>query len=181
MKVRFFFIGAFLALSACAPYSASVPSGEPTVSPAPQPGAVEVAAAIVQANNALFQPGNRDLPAQVVFSLDPAVTSGKLSNLGQEIFRLKNTSPTDPAKRELALNVTDETYRPNDFRKVPASMAGSDQVYICGLVIKRALLPKGHLGPGNDYGSFLLKCRVDLRDNQPVGVEHIGISWITPR
>ena len=83
--------------------------------------------------------------------------------------------------RELALNVTDETYRPNDFRKVPASMAGSDQVYICGLVIKRALLPKGHLGPGNDYGSFLLKCRVDLRDNQPVGVEHIGISWITPR
>jgi hypothetical protein len=109
------------------------------------------------------------------------VTNASLSSLGQEIFRLKNTSPTDPAKRELALNVTDETYRPNDFRNVPASMAGSDQVYVVGVVIKRALLPKGHLGPGSDYGSFLLKCRVDLRENRPVGVEHIGVTGITRR
>lgn len=142
---------------------------------------VMVSAAIVQANEALFGqdwrvkhygPGWGDKPAQVVFTLDPDVSNSKLRHLAHLIYELKGKTPSDQDKRLVARDVTDETYRPHHFLKVPYSISGSRDVYLSHIMVVRDNLLADHL-----RSDVLLKCNLYLVNGKPHTMTHIGEVW----
>ena len=68
---------------------------------------------IIQANQHLFTAGSRDLPGEVVYSLDEKVTIDPiaLSKIAWSIGRLKGTQPTQPNLQRIAEYLTDEYIR----------------------------------------------------------------------
>ena len=137
----------------------------------------EVSAAFVQANNNLFSNiDQKDYPATVVFSLDPNVKDSTLPNLAQRLFKLKGTSPKNPSENPIAKHLTDERTFFAKFIFVPESISKSGKVFIGDVMIRRALLPKGHLGKGSGYGEFLLRIRAYPATEYDYWLEHVGIQ-----
>ena len=68
---------------------------------------------LIQANSQLFQPGEKDCPAAVVYSLDPSrkIPPVDLRRIAQEIFALKGTVPSDQNRQKVARIITDEMLR----------------------------------------------------------------------
>jgi len=65
----------------------------------------------VQANMALFAPGENDHPAQMLFSRDPWFDArpAELHAIAQRLYALKNTAPADPVEKALAARVSNES------------------------------------------------------------------------
>lgn len=140
-----------------------------------------VAAALVMANNRLFgSSDNEDYPAAVVFSVDPQADPTSLLAIAQRVFRLKGTSPADAVELVIARHLTDERPHYTRFWQVPPGIAGGDMVFVGDLVIKRALLPKGHLGAQSGYGDFLFEVLVHPASEHTYRLEHVGIRSAKP-
>jgi hypothetical protein len=101
---------------------------------------------IVQANNALFQPGLNDLPAQVIITFDdvPNVTE-YLEKIGKKLYSLKSGYGIDPVERQVAKLVKDETFVYGSRVKLPTEFTGGPTVYSCHVIIERQCLLHGCL------------------------------------
>jgi hypothetical protein len=104
-------------------------------------------AALVQANNMLFEPGDDDLPAQFLITFDPKLQQRprELLTMAERVFDLKNTEPKGPDLQLVARTVTDEKYRPDSRDKLPVSFTGGPVVYSVHIMVHRALLKNGIL------------------------------------
>lgn len=105
-------------------------------------------AALVQANNLLFSPGDVDCPAQLVYSRDPCFDSRpqELSAIASAIFKLKNTAPSDPAEKAMADRVTDEMDRTMGWR-LP-DLLTDKEVFSATFMVFRRHIPNGVLAAG---------------------------------
>jgi hypothetical protein len=106
-------------------------------------------AALVQANSLLFKPGPRDHPAMVVYSRDPAFDDrlDLIQSIGQRLYSLKGSSPSDPQERRLAQAITDESERGLAWT-VPKSCTWGRVVKSSTLMIFRRHLPVPYLENG---------------------------------
>ena len=102
---------------------------------------------IVQANSALYQPGNMNLPAQVIVAFggqgdepDPAV-----AEIAKRAGSLKTRQPETPEEATVAEIVRDETYRPFVRYQLPKEFTGGREVYSLHVLIERSLLHNGAL------------------------------------
>lgn len=67
---------------------------------------------LVQANSQLFQSGKRDLPGEMVYSLQcPSITPDELGQVAKELGSLKGTHPASPSLAPIANYLTDEYIR----------------------------------------------------------------------
>ena len=68
---------------------------------------------IIQVNEELFESGWEDLPGEVVYSLDDRNTAKPqaLSEIAEDVYRLKGEDPTDPELKPIAHYLTDEYIR----------------------------------------------------------------------
>ena len=101
-------------------------------------------AALVRASEALFTPGEVDLPALIVYSED-AYFDGRpaeLRSIGARLAELKLPAEV-PALREIAALVRDETTRPMNV-PVPAVIT-AQEVRLTTCMGVRAHLPQGRL------------------------------------
>ncbi|MCC6698235.1 MAG: hypothetical protein IT365_21610 [Candidatus Hydrogenedentes bacterium] len=103
-------------------------------------------AAVVQANELLFDKGPEDHPAMVVYCPDRSVDSRPewLGELASYLFDLKNTTPQDAGERQLADMITDELERGLGWT-VPASITGGMVVRSTSVMVIRRHLPGGVL------------------------------------
>jgi len=148
--------GAFLVLAAAAGCAARP-------SPIPERAVPQSAtAALVIANTLLFREGSRDLPALVVFNLDPRVPFEDLRKLAKFVSSMRSNPPADEDLNALAKTVTDETYRGDAFTKVPERLGYGSSTYVAPVWIERERLWAGYLRP-----DAALTFRVYMRDGQP--------------
>lgn len=104
--------------------------------------------ALVQANGQLFQPGDLDLPAMLVYSTDHHFDAhpDALRQVGQALFALKDTTPADPALGRLAALMTGETERALGL-DLPAALS-SRPVRAGVFMVYRRHVPTGMLRCG---------------------------------
>jgi hypothetical protein len=102
--------------------------------------------AIVQANNALFEPGFRDMPATMIVSTDPALEAGpqRLIDVARHLGTLKGTRPFDPVERRYAEMLTSEIDRGMGL-KVPYAYRDGLAVWSTTVMFCRKHLPRGVL------------------------------------
>jgi hypothetical protein len=118
---------------------------------------------IVQANMLLFRQGTSLAhPALIVFSLSSKMAVNDLKQLARLAFSLKGSRPTDPDRALLARAVTDESYIPNHFVKIPSSVTGNDETYLAHVWIARSKLTEGYLRSNTS-----LEFHVYLADGKP--------------
>jgi hypothetical protein len=108
---------------------------------------VPVTGYIVQAHEALYQPGRDTLPCVVLFSFSPEVEqdAGYMHHLAERIFALKNSEQEDPDLKFLAALTTDECPIPYRRRRLPFSFTDGSTIYCADLWVKRAYLKNGML------------------------------------
>lgn len=99
---------------------------------------------LVQANNQMFAPGPHDHAALVVLpaAAGLVVPVTRLAAVAQRVYELKNTTPGDPAERELAKLVSDEMRRSLGWR-VPHAVAGPVALTLTACMLFRSALPDG--------------------------------------
>lgn len=67
---------------------------------------------LIQANSQLFQPGDRDLPGEMVYSLrSPNISPDDLAQVASQLGALKGTQPSSPSLAPIANYLTDEYIR----------------------------------------------------------------------
>lgn len=106
--------------------------------------------ALVQANEVLFNPSNRQtLPANVIYSTDAFYDDEPdlLQDLASGLFELKGTDPDDEELERFANAVTDELAR-NMKLRLPASICEGRKVYFTTCLIHPPHLPGGYLAQG---------------------------------
>ena len=105
--------------------------------------------ALVQANNLLFKPGPHDHPALAIYAADRSFDDRPetLQAIARRLFRLKNTTPEDPAERRLADMITDEMERGLGWM-VPKSLTGGEEVLSTTFMVFRSHLPGRRLQSG---------------------------------
>lgn len=155
---RFTWCAAFLAgllagLAGCGSRPAPIPEGAKQH---------QVSSALVMANARLFREGSRDLPALVVFSLDPGVSFQDLRRLAKQVHSMRTDPPADGDLRALAGTVTDETYRGDAFTKVPERLGYGRDTYVAAIWIERERLAAGYLRP-----DLALTLRVHMLGSKP--------------
>ena len=101
-------------------------------------------AAVVHANQTLFQPGPTQSGAQVVYAPKGDVPLEALGEVARRTYALKNTRPADPAERRVADMLTDELERALDW-PVPRSVTGGADVITTVVMLPRHHLPVGFL------------------------------------
>lgn len=109
---------------------------------------VPVTGYLVQANEALFQPGTEtSLPALVLFSFQPEVDGdvGYMSSLARRVYRLKNTQFPDADSSYVASLTTNEQAVPYRRRALPLSFTDGSTIYCADLWIQRSDLRGGCL------------------------------------
>ena len=106
---------------------------------------VPVRAALVQANDALFQEGQDDLPGLVVFCTDGRAGDMELLDLADRVFGLRKLSPTDPDQAAVARLAADERFVCYGRDRLPRSFAGAREVYVGHLQFHRPFLTGGRL------------------------------------
>ncbi|MFO0695559.1 MAG: hypothetical protein U0230_18505 [Polyangiales bacterium] len=101
---------------------------------------------IVQANTLLFEPGDIDCPAEVVFSLAPAEKAprSELRRIAAALFELKGTRPRDPGELRIAEHLTNELTRVFGL-EVPSSISPTIPCQLSTLMVTRKHLPDGYL------------------------------------
>jgi hypothetical protein len=104
--------------------------------------------ALIQANSLLFEPGDDDCPAFLVYSPDTYFDSRpqELHLIGRKIFSFKETNPSDPKLKEVARRVTDEAAYTMGFT-LPKVFSDKEIRWVTALVCRRHI-PKGILSSG---------------------------------
>jgi len=103
-----------------------------------------VLAAIVQANNQLFQPGPNDCPAVLVLDLNGEMQPDQLTRLAHRIFDLRQEgTATTEREQQLADYLNAESLHGFGM-PVPDTM-GPESCRITAVFIARKHLPGGHL------------------------------------
>ena len=102
-------------------------------------------AALVQANNLLFEEGEHDHPAMLVYSEDPYFESRphELRAIADKIYQLKSTEPEDPEERLVAASVTNEMNR-NMGWQLP-DLLTDKKVRAAAFMVFRSHIPNGVL------------------------------------
>jgi len=97
---------------------------------------------IVQANSLLFEPGDDDCPASIIFCPSPAVQvdSSHLRTVASQLFQLKGTTPTDPELKKFADMLTDEMVRTVGLQ-VPSQLSRGIPLFEAATFICRKHLP----------------------------------------
>ncbi len=103
---------------------------------------IVVWAHIVQANRLLFEAGNDNCPASVVFSPNVSlkIDPNDLGKVAKALFKLKGTSPIESELKEFADNITDERTRTFGL-KVPKSISPRVDLYEASTFVTRKHLP----------------------------------------
>lgn len=98
---------------------------------------------MVQANSALFEPGQDDLPAEFLY--DPeGISPAELAPVAAQLGDLKGTVPTDPALRRIAEHLTAEMTR--EFAlPVPYAISEAHTMLMSTAMVCRKHLPNGFL------------------------------------
>ncbi len=101
---------------------------------------------LVQANTLLFERGEDDCPAEVLFSLeDPKlVDPNALAHLAHDIFCLKGTTPANPELLPIAEHLTDEMTRVFGL-PVPRAISSELRCHLSSSFFMRKHLPGGRL------------------------------------
>jgi hypothetical protein len=96
---------------------------------------------IVQANVALFRPGDDDDPAAFVYSPDPAIDNAphRLSTIAGSLFDLKGADVGDPALQRFADTLEDERETIGKLAVPPTLTGGIEVFYTVALVCRRHL------------------------------------------
>lgn len=127
-------------------------------------------AALIQANQILFEPLSGDAPALVVWSENPELLHNHtaLRALGLELYALKDkTGDNSGEVADVARLITDELARPLNYR-LPDSLA--KDAFITTILVFRKQLPCGFLTSG------LLPLLV-LPEESPCGLILPGKYW----
>lgn len=108
-----------------------------------------VFAHLIQANSLLFQPGDNDAPAAIVFSSDRYYDDhvDELLTLGHAMFDLKGKTHDDPELERFAKAITDEVSALFNF-KLPEKITDGRKVYYSTIVVHRKHLPTKYLKTG---------------------------------
>jgi Fe-S cluster assembly iron-binding protein IscA len=106
-------------------------------------------ACVVQADDALFAPGQADLPANTVYGEDPAFDADidALRRVANQVFALKQALVDDPNVAKLAALVSDEHNRALNV-PLPAALTGGPAVCFTTTLVHRLRLPTGFLADG---------------------------------
>lgn len=107
--------------------------------------AVLVRTALVQANMTLFEPGEEDLPCQVLFSFDERIQDEQLTEWAMEFGSYKNTEQSDAVLADVADMTTDERFVWYRRRRLPKEIVGRHEVFSADLNIHRPFLPDGYI------------------------------------
>jgi hypothetical protein len=101
---------------------------------------------VVQANSQLFEPGKRNLPGELVYSIEDRdiVEPGDLGDVAEALFELKGTTPDDPGSKAIADYLTDERVRVFGL-PVPHSVSPSVRYRMSTVYFVRKHLPQGRL------------------------------------
>jgi hypothetical protein len=104
--------------------------------------------ALIQANTQLFSAGHVDCPALLVYSNDTYFDARvqELRLIGQKIFGLKDTNPSDQALKNVAQLVSDEMNRSMGF-KLPPVFSNKD-IRAATFMVFRRHIPNGVLSAG---------------------------------
>lgn len=104
-------------------------------------------APIVQANNELFLPGKRDLPAQVLICFEPdsPPLRQRLLRIAARAGELKEREPADAQEEVVAGFVRDESARWGKREQLPLEFAEGLTVYAVAVSIVRDQLPERRL------------------------------------
>ena len=103
---------------------------------------------IIQANNALYEPGTDDLPAAIIYSDDPEMDKYPhlLDEYASSLYHIKGQATT-PELSEFSRKLADEIE--SDWKlKIPKSLTGVYQCYYLTNMIFRKHLPDGFLESG---------------------------------
>jgi hypothetical protein len=118
-----------------------------------------VRVALVQANSALFAPGEDDQPCLVLFSFDDRVTDDELTRLARRVFSLKNTAQDDPDLAFVAELTTDERFVYYRRDRLPRSFAGGREFFVAHLYVHRPFLIGGYF-----HGNRFMTCLAEPGD-----------------
>jgi hypothetical protein len=101
---------------------------------------------IVQANTHLFYPGQKDLPADVVFCTDSqrVIEPEALTGLSKQLFSLKNRTPETPELANFAEVLTNE-YDRHFGLALPHSLSPDFPAELSTVMVSRYHLPNGYL------------------------------------
>jgi hypothetical protein len=105
-----------------------------------------VPAVLVQANARLFERGDDDAPANILYTTDGDAEHpvARMLEVARRIFSLKNTKPEDPDEARFARMVSYELGR--DFRvTVPDQLSGGLDLTYTTIMVHRRHLPEGRL------------------------------------
>lgn len=99
--------------------------------------------ALVQANNLLFKPGDKNHPGNVLFSRDPALAADPmaLARAAGRVFETKGRKDQDPAARTVGDILANEM---TAFRNLaaPRDLTGGATCYIADVMFERRHLPR---------------------------------------
>lgn len=100
-------------------------------------------APIVQANNELLRPGNRDLPAQALICFEPDgdALRQRLLQIAARMGELKEREPANEHEEIVAAMVRDERARWGEREQLPLEFTEGLTVYAVTVTIVRSLLP----------------------------------------
>jgi Fe-S cluster assembly iron-binding protein IscA len=101
---------------------------------------------VVMANRALYEPGDRDHPGNVVYSPKAHFDEHPedLTAIAHAVYALKDTAPDDPALAEVAATISDD-YNGVEKQRLPKALTGGRVVYLAWTIFHRSRLPKGYL------------------------------------
>lgn len=126
-------------------------------------------APIVQANNELFLPGKRDLPAQVLICFEP---DGPPLRLAARAGELKEREPANAQEEVVAGFVRDEIARWGKREQLPLEFSEGLTVYAVAVSIVRDHLPERRLTrrficcraiPGDEGDVVMIPCESSSR------------------
>ncbi len=111
-------------------------------------------AAVVQANKLLFEPGDLDCPAMVVYGRDPELDArpAELRDIAKRVYKLKGTTPRDPVERAIAAKVTNEMDRTMGWA-LPVELTAR-HVCSAAVMVYRRHIPDGVLS-GSSFPMFV--------------------------
>jgi hypothetical protein len=108
-------------------------------------GGIAVRAALIQANAALYEPGQTDLPGLVLFSFDDRVTDDELLTIAGNVFALKGTTQKVRDLAFVADLTTDESFVYYRRDRLPRILAGRHDLIVAHLHFHRPFLHRGYL------------------------------------
>ncbi|QDT67573.1 iron-sulfur cluster assembly scaffold protein [Planctomycetes bacterium MalM25] len=100
--------------------------------------------AVVQANNALFQPGVENAPLQILYAIKSDVEVSDLSSYASRIYDLKEGSATNSEEAKIGEVLADE-FITIYGKKLPQSLSGDAALATSAMYLCRHHLPCGYL------------------------------------